>query len=378
MKNSFRCIDNQLQKLSGNPTGNAKKRITRFSGLINGMIRKGSSSLPDIGSGIIDNIDANSKTTAAKRFVSNKWIDTKVHFLPFLTAFLKGLLVFTQLDHGLVIVIDGSQIGKNHAVLMVSVVWRGRGIPIFWFVKEGGKGHFKIEDHVHVIEEGLKILREIIPFEIPITVLGDGEFDGIPLQEIVLANGCNYVLRTACNTVLYDENEAFKPQNVEIPQRHNILFIENVEFTLKRFKYVNFIAWHDTKKHEEPIYLVSNLNCPRDIIEYYDLRYSIECLFKDLKSTAFNIHKTRLTKTDEIHVLVMIAALAFILLTVFAVRYDSTKWRKKVQRCRKDRKVLSFFTFANRLLKYFVDYEVDFNFSFQFSKNFANKFSIRY
>ena len=104
MKSSFRCIDNQLQELSGNPTGNAKKRITRLSGLVNGMIRKGSSHLSDMGSGIIDNIDANSKMTAAKRFISNKWTDTKVHFLPFLTSFLRGLLMFTNLTKGIVIV----------------------------------------------------------------------------------------------------------------------------------------------------------------------------------------------------------------------------------------------------------------------------------
>jgi len=66
----------------------------------------------------------------------------------------------------------------------------------------------------------------------------------------------------------------------------------------------------------------------------------------------------------------MIAALAFIMLTLLAIRYDSTEWRKKVQRVRKDRKVLSFFTFAFKLLQFLLDNDIPFIFSFLFSKNY--------
>jgi len=67
--------------------------------------------------------------------------------------------------------------------------------------------------------------------------------------------------------------------------------------------------------------------------------------------------------------LLLVAALAFLLLTVMAIQYDQPQWRKKVQRVPKDRKVLSFFTFACRLFDHFIDHDIDFGFSFQFSKN---------
>ena len=161
------------------------------------------------------------------------------------------------------------------------------------------------------------------------------------------------------------EGERFQAKQISANAPQNCTFIPDVEFTEARFKYVNFVCWHDKKRHEEPIFLISNLEHPRDIIELYDQRYSIECLFKDLKSTSFNIHKTRLKKADEVSKLLIIAALAFIL----AIQYDQPQWRKKVQRVRKDQKVLSFFTFAYKLIDYFIEYEVHFEFSFQFSKN---------
>ncbi len=370
MKNLFNQIKKRLVSLSIEvPEGNALKRINNLSGFINGMIRKGSSHLPDIGSGLPQNIDSNSKTVAAKRFVENKWIDFDTHYLPYLTAFLRGILALTLLRHGVVLVIDGSQTGKDNATLMISLVWQNRGIPICWYVKKGAKGHFKSEDHEKVFQHAIQLLLPLIPEGMPVTLLGDGEFDGIGLQQMCIEIGWNWVLRTACNTVLYENLERFQAKQIGPTANQNCTFIPDVEFTEARFKYVNFVCWHDEKRHEEPIFLISNLQNAGDIIELYDQRYSIECLFKDLKSTSFNLHKTRLKKADEVSNLIIIAALAFILLTVLAIQYDKPEWRKKVQRVRKDRKVLSFFTFAYKLINHFLDYDIGFNFSFQFSKN---------
>lgn len=376
MKKLFDQIRTRLISVHATPPeGHALKRIHTLCGLISGMIRKGSSHLPDIGSGIPKNIDARSKTAAAKRFLANEYTDYACHFLPYLTAFIRGVLCcMTDLNQGITLVIDGSQVGKDNAALMVSLVWQRRGIPICWFVKKGGKGHFKVADHVQVLSEAISILQSLLPDYVPVTVLGDGEFDSIELQELCLANEWNYALRTARNTVFFEQGERFQAKAVRPDDTHITHFIANLEFTAERFATVNFVCWHDHQRHEEPIYLISNLSCPGQIIEHYDKRYAIECLFKDLKSTSFNLHKTRLKEPEEVSKLIIVAALAFILLTVLAIQYDKPQWRKKVQRIRKDRKVLSFFTFAYRLLDFFIDHDVGFSFSFQFSKNFDHAF----
>ena len=379
MKNLYKAVQNRLFDLSSSPKGNALKRINNLSGFICGMIRKGSSYLPDIGSGLPQDIDGNSKTRSAERFVKNKWIDDKTHYLPFFEAFLRGIVFLTDFQKGIKIVIDGSQTGKNNATLMMSLVWRNRGIPICWLVKSGSKGHFKAKDHEQLLRQAIEILTNILPKGLTITVLGDGEFDGIGLQELCInatkSTGLiwDYVFRTACNTYLYENNEVFQAKNITpfYEKGQNVFFIEQLEFTKKRFKYVNFVCWHDRKKHEKPIYLISNLNETGDIVEAYNLRYSIECLFKDLKSTSFNLDKTRLENPEDIHRLIIIASLAFLLLTVLAIDFDTLFYRKKVARHRNDRKVVSFFVFAYKLIDYLLDYQIPFNFSFQFSKNYS-------
>lgn len=109
MKKVFQQIQTRLVNLSEvRPEGNALKRLNTLSGLVSGMIRKGSSHLPDIGSGLPQNINADSKTVAAKRFVENKWTDYELHFLPFLTVFIRGVIAcMGYLDHDVILVIDG-------------------------------------------------------------------------------------------------------------------------------------------------------------------------------------------------------------------------------------------------------------------------------
>lgn len=267
--------------------------------------------------------------------------------------------------------IDGSQMGKHNASLMMSLYWRKRGIPICWLVKQGSKGHFKEAEHITLLTKAHQVLTPLLQNNRTVTLLGDGEFDGVELQKCCLSFGWDYVLRTASNTILYENGQAFKAREVEANSQQNCFLIPDVEFTKERFKYVNFLCWHNQKKHIDPIFLVSNLTNAGDIIYYYEQRYSIECLFKDLKTNSFNLQKTRLKKPDEVSNLILIAAMAFMMLMALAFHNDSTKIRKKVQRVRRDRKVLSVCAFAYALLDYFVRYHKPLNFSFHFSKNFT-------
>lgn len=253
MKKLFTEVQRSLSSISGQAAqGHELKRLNNLSGFICGMIRKGSSHLSEIGSGLPKNINSNSKTVAAKRFVENKWTDYGVHYLPFLQAFLRCFIALSAVRGGLRIVIDGSQMGKDNAALMISIVWQNRGIPICWLVKKGSKGHFKEQNHIAVLDHAAQILLPIVPKAMTVTVLGDGEFDGIELQKQCLSYGWDYVLRTACNTVLYENGERFQARAIQANPQQHCTFIENVEFTEKRFQFVNFVCWHDKKNMKNP------------------------------------------------------------------------------------------------------------------------------
>ena len=79
----------------------------------------------------------------------------------------------------LVLVIDGSAVGRGCVALMVHVVYQGRALPVAWLVREGQKGHVPEDMHIALVKQ----VQELIPLGATVVFLGDGEFDGPDLQK---------------------------------------------------------------------------------------------------------------------------------------------------------------------------------------------------
>jgi hypothetical protein len=98
-------------------------------------------------------------------------------------------LVLASLAHApLVLVLDGSTVGRGCVALMLSVLYRGRALPITWIVAQGRKGHFAETVHLQLIKQRVPLL----PAQAKVVLLGDGEFDGLEFQQLLDAQGWTY------------------------------------------------------------------------------------------------------------------------------------------------------------------------------------------
>lgn len=350
--------------------GHPLKRVKKLAGLICGMLLRKESTMSAVGSGIPQHITAHSKEKACKLFLDNAWNDYETHYLPYMETFLPEFLGgHAMQDSKVYMAIDGSQMGNQHVALMLSLVYKNRSIPLCWVVKKGGKGHFTNEMHLALVQQFYDLLAHLLPSEAQVILLGDGEFDSIELQNFCRTTGWDYVFRTACNTMMYEENDRFKPKDLALSQGADHLFIPNVDFTHKRLAHVHFLLWH-APEYDDPIPLISSLMCVEAIMKAYKKRFAIECLFKDLKSNSFKLHKTRLKEALAISNLIMVAAFALTLLIKLATQYDQKEIRKYLHRIRRDRAVCSIFWFGLQLLAHFLENDLEFDFQFsKFSKN---------
>lgn len=392
-KHLFSKIEKALLSLHGKGLqGYALTRVKQLTGLVCGMIDKKSCHLHALGSGLPQDINHASREIAAKRFVENQHTDYKVHYLPYLSVLLQSIIgkiskkaAQNATNHGLVFVIDGSQIGSKHVGLMLCLVYEKRCIPICWVVKEGKKGHFPTEMHLELVRKAAEILQPIFNNStefgknehrpaMPITLLGDGEFDSADLQQLCRKElKWNYVFRTASDTLLYDTqtDQRFQPKDIVLSKKETFQSFNGVDFSAQRLPDVHFLYWHEVTIHEKPIFLVSNYDDPFDIIFFYRQRFAIETVFKDLKSRGFNIHETRLTKTIAIFNLILIAALGYCLLWAFGQQNTQHPDRKKVLRPHKNKPEantveLSIFSFALIFIRYLLDEHKAFDLSFKF------------
>jgi hypothetical protein len=183
------------------PEGNALRRLNSESMLLAALIRGGRTSFEAMGRELPSNADLESRIKFVKRWVSNKWTDYKVHFLPSVAWLLQRLSRIGEL----VLAMDGSEVCNGCTALMLSAVWKSRAIPVCWVVRTGSKGHFPEEMHVALLD----MASEILPSGCRKVLLGDGEFDGCGLQARCLELGWEYVLRTPKDAILHEDGEEF-------------------------------------------------------------------------------------------------------------------------------------------------------------------------
>jgi len=274
--------------------------------MVSSVIMTGRSELSKMAEGHPHQKKKASQIKEFKRFLCHKKTSYKNYYLEFISEFLthlsgSGKLIFS---------IDGSVVGNGCICLMVSVIYKGKALPVIWKTYVSKKGHLPESKHIELLNS----LAKIVPKNCRVIMTGDGEFDGCDWQKCLLNLGWDYVLRTAKNTRVEDENEeVFKLESMLVDCKYSSttdsIFFENIKFTAKK-TIANILIWH-CKKHKKPLYLVTNLDYATEIKQFYKKRFKIEFLFKDLKSSGFHINRSRLRHPERLDNLIIVLSIAY-------------------------------------------------------------------
>src|SRR5215472_13575340 len=198
----YRAIrDALIQWYPGQPPGTVARHLTTLAALISGIVGSQSTQLPSVATKIPDGTKPESRVKRLSRWLDNARILEEVYFLPYADILLTQLALET-----LVVVMDGSVVGRGCLALMLHVVYKGRALPLAWRVRQSPKGHGPEELHIAVVE----LISEVLPEGAQVVFLGDGEFDGTTLQATLNQIGWAYACRTALSTVATWEGVTFR------------------------------------------------------------------------------------------------------------------------------------------------------------------------
>lgn len=277
--------------------------------------------------------------TRFRRWVKHEALTPEALWLPFASAVVAGLA-----HTPLTIILDGSVAGRGCVVLMASVLYQGRAIPLLWTVVKGKKGHLPQQLHCALIER----LEQVIPATATVVILGDGEFDGVELQASIRAARWDYVCRTASNITISAHDRVFTVGDLPLTRGKSVA-IADVEMTLARYGPVLLIGvWDDDQ--DAPIYLISSLTDADAAVAHYRMRFRIECLFANQKSRGFHIHKSHLSQPERLARLLIATSLAYLWVHAIAVFAQEQDWVRQFHRT--DRCDLSLFQIGIRALHY--------------------------
>ncbi len=324
------------------PRGHVAIRLNTLVAFICGIIGSRHTRLPAIAGEIPSACQEHSQIQKLKRWLINEHVDAETYFLPFLRLVLASLAHQT-----LVLVIDGSVVGRGCVTLMLSVRYRGRALPLMWVVKTGKKGHFPESLHIELINS----VKSLIPEGSDVVCLGDGEFDGVEFLATMEQLGWKYVCRTAKNAVVFEHGERFAIQDV-CPALGHRVELTGVHFTEAAYGPIQAVAWWE-KGYQDPIYLVTNLPLAEEACYWYRLRFRIETFFSDQKSRGFHLHKSHLSDPQRLARLMIATCLAYLWIVFLGVFAQDTPWVRRLLH-RTDRCDLSLFQLGLRLLKRFL------------------------
>ncbi len=340
----YRAILKAIKELyPGEPRGNLARHLHTLAALISGIVGSKSTSLPNVANKVPDGTKKESRVKKFHRWLKNQGVSGDIYFLPFAEALLENLA-----DTGpLIMVVDGSDVGRNCVALLISVVFKKRSLPIAWIVVQGKKGHFPEDTHLQLVKQ----VHAVVPDDATVVFLGDGEFDGIGLQAAVEDYGWKYVFRTAKNTRLEVEDDQFALDELHA-EPGDRLGLHDALFTLEEYGPVLvIIQWRIGCK--EPIYLVTNMELVEEACYWYSKRYRIETFFSDQKSRGFNLHKSHISDPARLARLMIAACLAYIWIVHLGVVAKRDDWIGTIHRT--DRCDLSLFQLGLTLLDHFLN-----------------------
>jgi hypothetical protein len=338
----FRSIQQSLKKLYPvEPKGNLLRHLHTLAALMSGIVGSRSCQLPQVATKIVDQKKPESRVKKYSRWLANENIDYETYYLPYVETLLASL---THNGRPLVVVIDGSVVGRGCLTLMLSAVYKGRALPLIWTTLKASKGHLAEEVHLALLERA----QAIVPANATVIFLGDGEFDGAKLIKTITSCGWQFVCRTANNRRLQEENESFSFRQVDV-SAEEYFHIPNACFDNAPGLRFHAVMWWQ-RSHEEQLYLISNIELPHEVLYWYKKRYRIETFFADQKSRGFHLHKSHLADPDRLNRLMIAACLAYIWIVYLGIWTVHHNWHHKIHRT--DRCDLSLFQLGLRMLEH--------------------------
>ena len=128
----YRAIRRALtQCYPGEISGRMAQHVTTLAALISGIVGSRSSQMPSIAMKIPDRAKLESRVKRLSRWLDNDAIKEEIYFLPYAEMLLNCLALET-----LVLVMDGSGVGRGCSALMIHVIYKGRALPLAWVVRQ--------------------------------------------------------------------------------------------------------------------------------------------------------------------------------------------------------------------------------------------------
>jgi hypothetical protein len=240
--------------------------------------------------------------STARRF--RRWLDNdriEVHALygPLMQQALIGWV-----DKTLYVALDTSMLWNTYCLVRLSVIYRGRAVPLVWCVIEHPSAAVAYEAYQGLLEKA----ATLVPFACKVVFLADRGFADTELMHHLKRLGWHFRIRIKSNFWIDRPGHGcFQVRAISLVPGQT-RFWHGVLLTTKRFGPVHLaVAW--PLGRDEYWYVISDEPTAVQTVEEYGLRFDIEENFLDDKSNGFQLESSRLRSAKALERLCFVLAM---------------------------------------------------------------------
>jgi len=243
------------------------------------------------------------KEQRLRRFLDNERITQADHYQPLVRAALTGLK-----GQKVQLLIDRVLLQDRHNLLVVSVGFRRRSLPLAWKALDH-RGKSSLADQQDLLSQALATLPE----RVRVTVHGDSEFRARELFTWLRDRHCDAMLGVYGNT--YVSMTADGPRQMLeawLPDRATVVYLQHVYLTEAAFGPVSVIAWWVKDANGEWMVrgVMTNLPATWQTYQRGSRRMWIETAFRDWQSGGFHLDRCGITDRERVARLLLPLAIA--------------------------------------------------------------------
>jgi hypothetical protein len=287
-------------------------QVRNFTWLIVGIYQSRSVHLSKIAVKVPGRAKLLSTTRRLSRFLDNPVVCVREWYEPIACQWLQAQL---RCLGEIRLIVDGTKVGFGHQLLMVSLAYRKRAIPIAWTWVKHVRGHSSAFKQLAL----MNYVRKLLPASAVIFMVGDCEFGSVEVLKWLDQWHWYYVLRQKSDTCVWlNQENKWKPFGSFVHKAGESLWLGRGYLTAKAIYPVNLLV-HWQSGEEEPWCLATNLPDGDMTLRYYRRRMWVEEMHADLKKHGFDLESTMLHSFLRLSRLTLAVACLYVWLVSTAV-----------------------------------------------------------
>jgi hypothetical protein len=281
------------------------RRLRIFVWAVVGLLFEKTISLPLLAEAIVSTAQAASRIRRLRRFLANPRVCVRAYY----DALVRGALA-EWAGQTMELILDTTTVAGRLVILRVSLVYRGRAIPLVWQVYERKSVSLPLK----LYREVLGHVRTLLPPGVTVVLLGDRGFRGEALMRWCRSPhiGWHFRLRLKANqriTLADGDTWLLRELGLKPGMKG---FLHDVSLGGRRYGPIHLaLAWSEKPK-SDAWYIASDEPTDEETLVQYGWRMDIEEELLDDKSGGFQLEDTQLEDAESISRLLLVMSVAYL------------------------------------------------------------------